>query len=55
VQITDITCLWYGSFRSHTVRVMLVRDDKPRTRDRDDRGYGSRWSPPISNLPQKIW
>jgi hypothetical protein len=40
VQITEITCLWYGSFRSHTVRVMLVRDDKPRTRDRDDRGYG---------------
>jgi hypothetical protein len=22
------------------VRVILVRDDKPRTRDRDDRGYG---------------
>ena len=32
--------LWYGSFRSRTVRVILVRDDKPRTRDRDDRGYG---------------
>jgi hypothetical protein len=40
VQITEITCLWYGSFRSQTVRVILVRDDKPRTRDRDDRGYG---------------
>ena len=40
VQITEITCLWYGSFRSHTVRVVLVRDNKPRTRDRDDRGYG---------------
>ena len=22
------------------MRVILVRDDKPRTRDRDDRGYG---------------
>ena len=32
--------LWYGSFRSRTVRVILVRDDKPRTRGRDDRGYG---------------
>ena len=40
VQITEITCLWYGSFRSRTVRVILVRDNKPRTRDRDDRGYG---------------
>jgi hypothetical protein len=40
VQITEVTCLWYGSFRSQTVRVILVRDDKPRTRDRDDRGYG---------------
>ena len=40
VQITELACLWYGSFRSRTVRVILVRDDKPRTRDRDDRGYG---------------
>jgi len=40
VQITELVCLWYGSFRSQTVRVILVRDDKPRTRDRDDRGYG---------------
>jgi hypothetical protein len=40
VQITEVVCLWYGSFRSRTVRVILVRDDKPRTRDRDDRGYG---------------
>jgi hypothetical protein len=38
VQITEITRLWCGSFRSRTV--ILVRDDKPRTRDRDDRGYG---------------
>ena len=37
---SEITCLWYGSFRSRTVRVILVRDDKPRTRGRDDRGYG---------------
>ena len=40
VQITERVCLWYGSFRSRTVRVILVCDDKPRTRDRDDRGYG---------------
>ena len=40
VQITERFCLWYGSFRSRTVRVILVCDDKPRTRDRDDRGYG---------------
>jgi hypothetical protein len=40
VQITDIVCLWYGSFHSQTVRVVLVRDHKPRTGDRDDRGYG---------------
>jgi hypothetical protein len=40
VQITELACLWYGSFRSRTVRIILVRDDKPRTRGRDDRGYG---------------
>jgi hypothetical protein len=28
VQIAEITCLWYGSFRSRIVRVILVRDDK---------------------------
>jgi hypothetical protein len=42
VQITERVCLWYGSFRSRTVRVILVRDDKPRTPGRDDRGYGLR-------------
>ena len=40
VWIAEITCLWYGVFHTRTVRVILVRDDKPRTRDRDDRGYG---------------
>jgi hypothetical protein len=40
VQITERVCLWYGSFRSRTVRVILVCDDKPRTRSGDDRGYG---------------
>jgi hypothetical protein len=40
VQIAEVTCLWYGSFHTETVRVILVRDDKPRTRDGDDRGYG---------------
>jgi hypothetical protein len=37
VQITERVCLWYGSFRSRTVRVILVSDDKPRTRSGDDR------------------
>jgi len=40
VHIADVTCLWYGSFHSRPVRVILVRDDKPRTKDKDDRGYG---------------
>jgi DDE superfamily endonuclease len=40
VQITERVCLWYGSFRNRTVRVILVCDDKPRTQDGDDRGYG---------------
>ncbi len=40
VQISERFCLWYGSFRSRTVRVILVRDDKPRTRGGDDPGYG---------------
>ena len=29
VQITELGCLWYGSFRSRTVLVGLVCDDKP--------------------------
>ena len=29
MQITERACLWYGSFRSRTVRVILVRDDNP--------------------------
>ncbi|MGW1797434.1 hypothetical protein ACWCQN_15830 [Streptomyces sp. NPDC001984] len=40
VEIAETICLWYGSFHTRTVRVVLVRDSKPRTRDRDDRGYG---------------
>ena len=40
VQITELTCLWYGAFHTQTVRVVPVREDKPRTRDGDDRGYG---------------
>ena len=34
VQIAEIVCLWYGAFHTRTVRVVLVRDDKPRTHDR---------------------
>jgi hypothetical protein len=40
VDVTEIVCLWYGAFHNRTVRVILVRDDKPRTNDRDERGYG---------------
>jgi hypothetical protein len=36
VQFADIVCLWYGSFHTQTVRVVLVRDSKPRTSDRDE-------------------
>jgi len=35
-----VICLRYGSFHSQTVRVVLVRDNKPPTSDRDERGYG---------------
>ena len=55
VQITELVCVWYGLFRSRTVRVILVRDDKPRTRGRDDRGYGLALVTTIWNLPRKIW
>jgi hypothetical protein len=40
VQITEVTCLWYGCFHSRAVRVVLVRDNKPQTRNGEDRGYG---------------
>ena len=40
VDVTQIVCLWYGSFHSRTVRVVLVRDAKPRTTDGHERGYG---------------
>ena len=39
VQMTERFCLWYGSFRSRTVRVILVCDDNPDWGG-DDRGYG---------------
>jgi hypothetical protein len=29
VDVTEIVCLRYGAFHSRTVRVILVRDDKP--------------------------
>jgi hypothetical protein len=40
VELCDTTCLWYGPFHSQTVRVILVRDGRPRMKDKDDRGYG---------------
>ena len=38
---TDTVQAAYGSFRSRTVRIILVRDDEPQTRGRDDRSYGA--------------
>jgi len=32
IQIADITCLWYGVYRSRTVRVILVREPDSRTK-----------------------
>src|SRR5438046_1458810 len=40
VEVTGIVCVGDGSFHRRTVRVVLVRDNKPRTHDRDERGYG---------------
>ena len=40
VHLSETVCLWYGPFRSQSIRVILVRDALPRTRDGDDRGYG---------------
>jgi hypothetical protein len=40
VHIAEVICLWYGSFHTRPVRIILVRDDKPRTLNGDDRGYG---------------
>ena len=31
VEITDVTCLWYGTWRTDTVRVILVRDTGKKT------------------------
>lgn len=40
VQIAEIVCIWYGVLHTQAVRVILVRDNKPRTADKDERGYG---------------
>ena len=39
VQIAEIVCIWYGVLHTRAVRVVLVRDEKPRTADKDERGY----------------
>jgi hypothetical protein len=39
VKITDITCLWYGTWRTDTVRVILVRDTGRTTKTSISRGY----------------
>jgi hypothetical protein len=53
VQTAEIVCRWYGSFPAQTVRVILVRDDKPRTHDRDDRGSGLPIITPTSPHPSR--
>jgi hypothetical protein len=39
VTITDLTCLWYGTWRTDTVRVILVRDTARTTKTGTARGY----------------
>lgn len=39
VQITDLTCLWYGTWRTDTVRVILVRDTGRTTKTSTARSY----------------
>ena len=42
---TEVAKFWHSvltQLRNRGLRVILVRDDKPRTRDRDDRGYALR-------------
>jgi len=40
VELAEITCIWFGVLHTQLLRVILVRDDKPRTKDKDERGYG---------------
>jgi hypothetical protein len=39
VTIADRICLWYGTWRTDTVRVILVRDTRRRTKTSTARGY----------------
>lgn len=39
VQITEQVCLWYGAWRTDTVRVILVRDTGRRTKTSTANGY----------------
>jgi len=39
VLIAEVVCIWFGVLHTQLPRVILV-DDKPRTRDKDERGYG---------------
>jgi hypothetical protein len=38
VQITEVTCLWYGTWRTDTVRVILVRETSKKTTPAKDYG-----------------
>jgi hypothetical protein len=39
ITITELTCLWYGTWRTDTVRVILVRDTGHTTKTSTARGY----------------
>lgn len=40
VRIAESMRIWYGVLHTRAVHVLLVRDDKPRTADKDERGHG---------------
>jgi hypothetical protein len=46
VQITEITCLWYGSFHTQTVRVILVRAPSHAPATATTAATAYHWSPP---------
>jgi SRSO17 transposase len=55
VAFTDLTCLWYGTWRTDTVRVILVRDTARTTKTSTARGYDiALITTDLDATPQKI-
>jgi hypothetical protein len=59
IEIAQATCLWYGSFHTRTIRVILVRDDNKTTRTAAktgrDSGYGlALVTTDLTSAPQHI-